>query len=129
MAVDIQSLASQIVSAVQKAPELAQQFVSDPAGMVEKVTGAASADYDLTDLFGATMAKLAEASVDLSHVDLSKLDMSSIDISRLNLAELAKSAGQLGIDLTKLDLSKLGGLAGLAGGLLGKGGLFGGLFG
>lgn len=129
MAVDIQSLASQIVSAVQKAPELAQQFVSDPAGMVEKVTGAVAADYDLTDLFSATMTKLAEAGVDLSGVDLSQLDMTNIDISRLNLVELAKAAGKLGIDLTKLDLSKLGGLAGLAGGLLGKGCLFGGLFG
>lgn len=129
MAVDIQSLASQITSAVQKAPELAQQFVSAPAATVEKVTGAVAADYDLTDLFSATMAKLAETGVDLSSVDLSQLDFSDIDISRLNLADLAKSAGALGIDLTKLDLSKLGGLAGLAGGLFGNGGLFGGLFG
>lgn len=128
MAADIQALAAKIASAVKEAPALAQEFVSSPAATVQKVTGAAAGSYDLTELFSATMAKLSDAGLDLSGVDLSKLDVSDIDISRLNLAELAKAAGALKIDLTKLDFGKLGGLAGLAGGLFGNGGLFGGLF-
>ena len=83
MAIDINQLAERIADAVEAAPELAQQLVENPVATVERITGV-TGGYDLTELFGLCLARLAEAGVDLSTVDLGKLDLSAIDVSRLS---------------------------------------------
>lgn len=122
-----QSMAEQIADAVAADPELAQELVSDPAVVVERITGETGAD--VTALLPATLEELANRGADLSFVDLSALDLSQIDVARLDVAELQDAASKLNVDLSKLDM------AGIAGALLGQkglgalGGLFGGLFG
>ncbi len=126
MALDISSIAGQLVKAIEDNPQLAQELVSAPSKTVEKVTGEKDG-VDMTELVQTVLKMLGEKDLDLSHVDLSKIDLSDIDISKLDLKELSSIAKGLNIDL-----SNLSGVAGLAEGLLGKGGvgsLLGGLFG
>lgn len=125
MAIDINQLAERIADAVKAAPELAQQLVENPVATVERITGV-TGGYDLTELFGLCLARLAEAGVDLSAVDLGKLDLSAIDVSRLSPDELLGLASRLNVDVSKLDMAAIASKMLGAGGL---GGLLGGLFG
>lgn len=128
MAIDINQLAERIADAVEAAPELAQQLVENPVATVERITGVTgvTGGYDLTELFGLCLARLAEAGVDLSAVDLGKLDLSAIDVSRLSPDELLGLAARLNVDVSKLDMAAIASKMLGAGGL---GGLLGGLFG
>ena len=63
MAIDINQLAERIADAVEAAPELAQRLVENPVATVEHITGV-TGGYDLTELFGLCLARLAEAGVD-----------------------------------------------------------------
>lgn len=125
MAIDINQLAERIADAVEAAPELAQQLVENPVAAVERITGVTDG-YDLTELFGLCLARLAEAGVDLSTVDMGKLDLSAIDVSRLSPDELLGLAARLNVDVSKLDMAAIASKMLGAGGL---GGLLGGLFG
>ena len=125
MAIDINQLAERIADAVKAAPELAQQLVENPVATVERITGV-TGGYDLTELFGLCLARLADAGVDLSAVDLGKLDLSAIDVSRLSPDELLGRGPRLNVDLSHPDMAAraptmlgAGGLGGLLGGLFG----------
>lgn len=125
MAIEINELAAKVASAVEAAPELAQELVSDPVATVERIAGVAGG-YDLTELFRLCLARLAQAGVDLSCVDLSRLDLDAIDVSKLNPDELLGLAARLNVDVSKVDMAAIaskmigsGGLGGLLGGLFG----------
>ncbi len=125
MAIEINELAAKVAGAVELAPELAQELVSDPVATVERIAGV-SGGYDLTELFRLCLARLAQADVDLSCVDLSRLDLDAIDVSRLNPDELLGLAAKLNVDVSKVDMAAI---AGKMLGSSGLGGLLGGLFG
>ncbi len=121
---DTNEIVEKIVSAVQQSPEKAQELIADPKGAVAAITGAAEG-FDINAVVAGVLAKAAELGLDFSHVDISKLDLSQIDITKLDLVALQDAAKKLNVDVTKLNLSKLG-LGGAIGGLLGGlGGLFG----
>lgn len=121
-AVDIQMIAEKVAAEVQKAPELAQELLGDPKGVIERITG--EKDFDLAEAVQAIVARLADMGVDLSRVDVSKIDLKGIDVSKLNVSQLLEAGGKLGIDTSKLDLAALmgsmGGLGGMLGGFFGR---------
>lgn len=125
MDIDIHQLATKVSDAVVATPELAQQLVESPAAAVERIAGV-SGGYDLTELFGLCLSRLADAGVDLSSVDLSWLDFAAIDVTRLNPDELLGLAARLNVDVSKLDMAAI---ASRMLGSSGLGGLLGGLFG
>lgn len=119
---DTNQIAQMVLSAVQENPSTAQDLVSDPSGMISKITGATEG-FDIAGVVQQVLKLASAAGLDLSHVDLSKLDLSQIDVSKLDLAELGSLAKSLNIDVTKLNLGGMD-LGSMVGGLLG--GLFGG---
>ena len=125
MAQDIQAIATQVVEAIRKAPELAQRLVEAPAATVEEICGK-GVSVDLTSLLMAALEKLEGLDVDLSGLDLSKLDLEAFDLSRLDPTRLLNTATKLGIDVSKVDMAAIANKMLSSGGL---GGLLGGLFG
>lgn len=121
---DIQAIATQVAEAIKEAPEKAQELVSDPKAAIEGITG--ESGFDVTEAVQAILAKVGDMGLDLSSLDLSKLNLSQIDIAKLDVSQLKDVAGKLGIDTSKLDL---GGIAGKVLGEGGLGGMLGGLFG
>lgn len=121
---DIQAIASKVADTIKDAPERAQELVSDPKAAIEGITG--ESGFDVTEALQAILAKVADMGIDLSGLDLSKLDLSQIDITKFDVAQLQETAKKLGVDVSKLDL---GGIAGKMLGGGGLGGMLGGLFG
>ncbi len=99
---DTSAIIETVMQAVKEAPDKINDLLRDPQGAIEAITGQPLGDGQLTQIVAAVQDKLAAGEIDLS-----------------------------GIDLTKIDLSALGGLGGLLGGSpLGSiAGALGGLFG
>lgn len=121
---DIQAIATQVAEAIKEAPEKAQELVSDPKGAIEGITG--ESGFDVTEAVQAILAKVGDMGLDLSSLDLSKLNLAQIDIAKLDVSQLKDVAAKIGVDTSKLDL---GGIAGKVLGEGGLGGMLGGLFG
>ncbi|WP_321972368.1 hypothetical protein [Paratractidigestivibacter sp.] len=103
---DTNEIVEKVVSAVQEAPEKAQELIADPEGAVKAIIGDVEG-FDIHEVIQGVMSKASELGLDFSHVDLSALDLSKLDISKLDLGALKDAAGKLNVDISKLDLSGL----------------------
>ena len=91
---DIQAIIAQISAALADAPEKIKDFVSDPKGTIEELTGHSVGDADLSEIVDGMKNGIA----------------GGVD----NLGDLAGNLGDM------LEKTPLGGIADSLGGLFGK---------
>lgn len=62
---DIQAIVEKIVSEIQKAPEMLQEFAADPGAAIQKITGDTFGDTDIAAIAEGVMAQLGDTGDDI----------------------------------------------------------------
>lgn len=70
---DIQEIADQVIGKMGDAPEKIHEFIEDPKGHIEELTGQALDEGQLSELVQHVQGAIAEGKVDLSNIDPSKI--------------------------------------------------------
>lgn len=96
---DIKAIAEQVMATLGEAPEKVQEFIADPAGMIEQITGHSLGEGEISQVVEHITSGLSEKGIDLANFDFNAIG--------------DKLGGMLGE-------SPLGDLGGMLGNIFGK---------
>ena len=90
---DVKAIAEQVMAAVGEAPEKAQEFIADPKGAIEQLTGHALDEGQIAEVVEHVKSMIAEGGAGLEGLDLGAIGESSVASWARALRSAASSAG------------------------------------
>lgn len=67
---DIKAIADQVMAALGEAPEKVQEFIADPKGAIEQLTGHSLDEGQIAEVVEHVKVKIAEGGANLENIDL-----------------------------------------------------------
>ncbi len=75
---DVQAIIDQVMEHLKDAPEKAGELLSDPKGAIEGITGQTLGEGDLGQIIDGVKEKFTSGELELPNIDLSAIDLSKL---------------------------------------------------